>query len=127
MTLWNRMGYPGAIPFIGAVVAAGIAGMIGLGSYGHLRQKKRWSTWKAGAGAGAIGVGVGAGLSMLMSMVPGGGTAGMGLVSMQPARGLQMRRIRGMGLLQSQRIGQIPTVVAGLTAERLAGCASCSM
>lgn len=124
MNLWQRMGYPGAIGFVGAFVAAGIAGMVGLGSYGHLRTKKRWSTWKAGAGAGAIGAGVGAGVSLIMSFMPAGGTAGMGLVSMQPARGLSMRRIRGMGLLTSQRIGQMPTVVAGLTAERL-GCPGC--
>jgi hypothetical protein len=117
------MGYSSPIGLVSAIVSAGLASMVALGSYGYLRDRKRWGYWKAGAGAGAVAAGVGAGIHLAMSFFGNGGTAGLGLVSMRPAmRGLTMRRLRGnYGLLTSQQIGAMPTVVAGVTAEMLSG------
>ena len=130
MSMFERMGYTGPLPLVIGLVSAALAGMVGLGTYGYLRDKKRWGTWKAGAGAGAIGVGVGAGLSLLTSYIAPAATAGL---SMRRISGIEMRQLRGItmqrvGLLSANKISQAPFVVAGLTAERLGlGCSGCGL
>lgn len=49
-----------------AILVAGgaIGGLLGLGVYGHLRNKG-WSTWKAGAASGALGGALGATVGIL--------------------------------------------------------------
>jgi hypothetical protein len=115
------MGHAGPVGFASSVLAAGIAAMVGLGLYGYFREKKRYGYWKAGFASGAAAAGVGAALHLGLSFLPSGPTAG--LVSMQPVRGLEMQRL---GLLSSQRIGAMPTVVAGLAMSKIrGGCLYC--
>jgi len=122
MDIFGRMGYPGPVGFAVAVLSAGLAGMVGLGSYGHFRQtKKKWSPWKAGFAAGAVAMGVGAAAQLATSYIAGGTSTS----------GVTMRRIglisaQQTGLLTAKKVGAVPTIVAGLTAERLqGGCSGC--
>ena len=120
MGIFERMGFPGPIAFGITMVSAALAGMVGLGTYGYLRDKKRWGTWKAGMGAGALAMGVGAAASLATSYLKGTSTAGLSM------RRIGMISANKIGLLTAKQVGAMPTVVAGLTAERLkGGCASC--
>lgn len=121
MGIFEKMGYPGPVAFAITMVSAALAGMVGLGTYGYLCDKKRYGTWKAGAGAGLVAAGVGAAAHLATSYLQGTQTAGftmkrVGLLAAQP-----------LGMLTAKQVGAIPTVVAGLTAERLKGgaCTGC--
>lgn len=72
-------GIIGALLVIGA---SSLSGLLSLGTYGHFKDKKRWSSWKAGAASGAItgslaavavllGYGAGAALSGVGQLTPG--------------------------------------------------------
>jgi hypothetical protein len=134
------MGFPGPIAFAVAIVSAGLAGMVGLGTYSYLRDKKRWGGWKAGLGAGAIAAGVGAGLRLGLSFIPTGATSGLGMITMRDMHGIEMNRLRGIEMqrlrgvvmnpvrgVTMNQIGAMPFVTAGVTATRLSGVGCCGL
>jgi hypothetical protein len=101
-----------ALIILGTVVGGALAGTLSYGTYGYLREKKKYSSWKAGAATGAIG----GGLSVLALLVAGKlGTNSMGnLLINQP----------GLGRLPNIRLSDLPANIGYVAAEKL-GCPTC--
>ena len=113
----------GALMIVGAST---LGGLLGYGTYGYLKDKKRWSSWKAGAATGAIG-GVAAAVLTLVGVGASEQTVGQ-LPSAGPRRdgsGMGLRRNFGRGgCVPPLGRGQIPSFGA-LVVNRLYGCSAC--
>lgn len=102
---------------VALAITSVISSLVTFGTYGYL-TKKGWSSWKAGAAVGAIGGALALGTSLLSSaLIP----SMPGIVAKQ-IRGLSMQPMQGLTVT---RVGQLPTVVAGLTVDKLMGCTTC--
>lgn len=103
---------------VGSAVFAGMAnGVLMLGTYGYLRDKKKMGSWGAGAVAGAIAAAVGVTLyfvtksiteKIVMEDVPGAKQAFGGLV------------VDNLGMMTAQRLSGLPQI-GMLTAQELSG------
>ena len=96
--------------------ASVVSGLLTYGTYGYLTDKKKWSSWKAGAAIGAISGGLGL-AAVLAGAYP---TAGLGALpgSRRPTQGY-------MRVLKS-RNRSVPRQFGALVMERVAGCGTCA-
>jgi len=93
--------------------ASTISGLLGYGTYGYLKDKKKMSSWKAGAVTGAIGGLVG-GLAVLIGVTPG-----LGAVMVQPKK-LQPASVA----TQTPDLG---SQFGAIVMNRLYGCSACGI
>ena len=103
------------------VVAGGaLAGMLGYGTYGYLKDTKRWSSWKAGAATGAIG-----GVMGLASLMLLGSDLQQGAASLFPSTS-SVGALMQMPL-NRVRLNTIPRIVNASVGKAISiGCPSCA-
>jgi hypothetical protein len=104
----NGTGYK-VMTTLSLALAGMVTGLLSLGVYGKLRDKK-WGPWSAGAAAGALGGligGIGSWIALPRILDMGA-----------PTSGLVIDPMNGLGQIQ---VTQMPKIVAGLTMSRLSG------
>lgn len=99
------------------VGASVLTGLLTYGTYGYLKDKKRMSSWKAGAITGAITGGVSLlGLIVMGQMGAGSPAAGLGAVASRPL--FPDVRLR-------QRYPSMYKQFGALVVNKLNGCGGC--
>ncbi|MHC4643881.1 MAG: hypothetical protein ACYTBJ_00165 [Planctomycetota bacterium] len=108
------------------VGVSALTSMLSFGTYGYLREKKKYSSWKAGATTGLITGGIGLATAFVVSrfaptqVAP---AAGIGqLPYMTPAS--YMKPV-GPNVRLRERYPAAYKGLGMLVAERLSGCSSC--
>lgn len=116
----------GKITLMGAgiiLLGSALAGTLGYGTYGYLKETKGMSSWKAGAATGTIGGAIGI-LSMYILNAMGTRVPG---VADQNTSGYVINKLGAFSEmpLYQPRLNTLPRVVtatAGYAIERLSGC-----
>jgi len=75
-----KVGIAGSLMVVAASV---LTGLLSFGTYGYLKKKKKWSSWKAGAATGAITGAISVAGLVLMGTAASA-SAGLGAVVARP-------------------------------------------